>query len=186
MIQMSVWKPGSPGKTGEAPKTIRRPSGDQSGTSWIAGPKVSWRTWRPLGSMVAMWTPVSSAKSKAILRPSGDQSEKKLGTWVRRRWWVPSGLAAQMLRSPSSGSNRPKVIRPLMGRSPAAVGTALPSTASAMARVIIGSLERISVSLQPDVPLGQGRTCSRGLCEDACSTGGGCGRAQGRRICQLP
>jgi hypothetical protein len=53
--------------------------------------------------MVAMWTPVSSAKSKAILRPSGDQSEKKLGTWVSRRCWVPSGLAAQMLKSPRAG-----------------------------------------------------------------------------------
>jgi hypothetical protein len=47
--------------------------------------------------MVAMWTPVSSAKSKAMRRPSGDQSEKKLGTWVSRCWWLPSGLAAQML-----------------------------------------------------------------------------------------
>jgi hypothetical protein len=86
MIQMSVWKPGSSGKSGEALNVIQRPSGDHLGTSWIPSPKVSWRTWRPLGSMVAMWTPVSSTKSKAIRRPSGDQSEKKLGTWVSRRW----------------------------------------------------------------------------------------------------
>jgi len=76
--------------------------------------------------MVAMWTPVSSAKSKAILCPSGDQSEKKLGMWVRRFWWVPSGLAAQMLKSPSAESKRPKVIRPFSGRSLAAAGSAPP------------------------------------------------------------
>lgn len=48
-----------------------------------------------------MCTAVSSTKSNAILRPSGDQYEKKLGTRVSRRWCVPSGLAAQMLKSPS-------------------------------------------------------------------------------------
>ena len=115
--------------------------------------KVSWRTWRPLGSMVARCSPVLLEKSKAIRRPLGDQSESWLGVWVSRCWCVPSGLAAQILKSPSLGSNRVKVIRPLAGRCPgwcppAAAGAALPSTARAMARAISGSLVRISASPQ--------------------------------------
>jgi hypothetical protein len=109
-------------------------------------------TRRPLPSGCTAVTAAfgaSGAMLKVIQRPSGDQSEKKLGTWVSRRWWVPSGLAAQMLKSPSSGSNRPKLIRPLTDRSPAAAGMAPPSMASAMATAISNSLERFSASLLP-------------------------------------
>ena len=94
---------------------IRCPFGDHLGASWMPFLKVSWRTWRPLGSMVARCSPVLLKKSKAIRRPLGDQSLSWLGVWVSRCWCVPSGLAAQILKSPSWGSNRVKVIRPLAG-----------------------------------------------------------------------
>ncbi len=99
---------------------IRCPFGDHLGASWMPFLKVSWRTWRPLGSMVARCSPVLLKKSKAIRRPLGDQSLSWLGVWVSRCWCVPSGLAAQILKSPSLGSNRVKVIRPFSRRARAA------------------------------------------------------------------
>ena len=111
--------------------------------------KVSWRTWRPLGSIVARCSPVLLKKSKAIRRPLGDQSESALGVWVSRCWCVPSGLAAQILKSPSLGSNRVKVIRPLAGRCPGWRGR--PARAAARPRQT-GRPALAGVTLMPAQP----------------------------------
>ncbi|HWL96227.1 MAG TPA: hypothetical protein VNP20_02725 [Nocardioidaceae bacterium] len=64
---------------------------------------MSRRLWEPSARTIqrSVWKPGSSGNCvealKAILCPSGDQSEKKLGTWMSRRWCVPSGLAAQIV-----------------------------------------------------------------------------------------
>src|SRR6266487_1435746 len=99
-------------------KATHWPSGEYLGSTSKPGLVIGkGRGSVPSAFIVAICSPpCSSKKSKAICRPSGDQSEKRPGSSVRVVTPLPSGFARSSGKAPVAGSKRRNAIGPFLPR----------------------------------------------------------------------